>query len=256
MKNVALITGASSGIGEALATEHAKNSGDLILVARRKDKLDEIKERLEKQFGITAMVYEADLTNRDSIREMYDYLQNENIVVEYLINNAGFGGYGMFYERKWSTDQAMIDLNVYALTYITHLFLKKMIDRNKGRILNVASTAAFMPGPLQATYFATKAYVKSLSYALTEELKGTGVRVTTLCPGPTRTEFEIRSNMRGTKLFAKAQTAEYVARLGYRAMLKGQRKVITDRQQAFLIKLIPFVPMSIILNITRKLQEK
>jgi len=256
MKNIALITGASSGIGAALAEEHAKRNGDCILVARRKDLLEELQKNLVNKYGISVKILIKDLTNRNEVQDLYDEMIQNGYNISVLINNAGFGGYGKFYERKLKTDLAMIDLNVSALTHLTHLFLSEMVKKKNGKIINVASTASFMPGPLQATYFATKAFVRSFSYALTEELKGTNVTVTTLCPGPTRTEFEKRSNMNGSKLFKKAKTAQQVAVAGYKAMEKGKRMIITDRQQAFLIALMPFFPVSMVLKITRKLQEK
>ena len=149
------MTGASSGIGMEIAKIHAKHGGDLILVARRKQRLEELKEELETKYKIEVHVRVADLTLEKEVEGLYKQLKDENIRVDYLVNNAGFGGHGLFADRSWQDEKRMIELNVLALTHLTHLFLKDFIERDSGRILNVSSTASFMPGPLQ-TFFSTR----------------------------------------------------------------------------------------------------
>jgi uncharacterized protein len=257
MNKTALITGASSGIGKELAIIHAKNNGDLVIVARKKDKLDELKSLLEKEYGITVKVIVKDLSKREAAKEIYDEIKADGIQVEYLINNAGFGGFGKFYERNMEEDLEMLDLNIITLTLLTRLFLPEMIKRNSGRIMNLASIAAFMPGPLQAVYFASKAYVLSLSHAIAAEIAGTKVTITTLCPGPTLTNFAKKANMENSKLFKNGTTALYVASIGYKAMMKGKREIITDTPMKFLIKaILPFAPLKIILKQVMSMQAK
>lgn len=257
MKKVALITGASSGIGAALARIHAAQGGDLILVARRLDKLEALKAELEDQHGAHVHVIAQDLTHPEAAQHVYDRVQAAELTVDYLINNAGFGGVGKFHERKMATDLAMIQLNVTVLTALTRLFLPDMVARQQGRILNVSSTASLMPGPLQAVYFATKAFVTSFSNAIARELKGTGVTVTALLPGATATEFGQRSGMDKTALFDHTFTAEQVARDGYEAMLKGTLNRITGVTwaQRILMRLAPITPRAIILDQIMDMQQ-
>ncbi len=195
MSKTALITGASSGIGKELAIIHAQQGGNLVLVARRADKLNELKQTLESQHKVSVYVIAKDLTNANAPQEVYDEVQTQGITVDYLINNAGFGGRGKFHERSIEDDLAMINLNIVALTLLTKLFLPDFVKRNSGKILNTSSTASFMPGPLQAVYFATKTYVTFLSNAIAEELYDTNVTVTNLMPGATESEFAKTSGM-------------------------------------------------------------
>ncbi|MGV6846372.1 MAG: SDR family NAD(P)-dependent oxidoreductase, partial [Lutibacter sp.] len=180
MKKTALITGASSGIGKELAKIHAEKGGNLVLVARRAEKLNELKQELDKKYHIQVTVIAKDLTLLNAPQEIYDIVKEKGITIDYLINNAGFGGHGKFHERSLDQDLAMINLNVVALTLLTKLFLPDFVQRNSGRILNTSSTASFMPGPLQAVYFATKSYVTFLSNAIAEELYDTNITVTAL----------------------------------------------------------------------------
>lgn len=257
MKNVALITGASTGIGRELAMIHAERGGDLVVVARSKEKLEQLKSDLESKYGVQVKVMVHDLTDRPVPQKIYDEISQDGIEIEYLINNAGFGGLGEFYKRDWADDLAMINLNVVALTELTRLFLPDMVSRRSGRVLNVSSTASLMPGPLQAVYFATKAFVTSLSNALAEELRDTGVTVTALLPGATETEFGKVSGMDKTPLFEKTASARKVALDGYNGMLAGKLDVIAglNLYQRIMISLIPFTPKRIVLSETRKMQE-
>ncbi len=223
---VALITGASSGIGKELAHIHAERGGDLVIAARREDKLNEIKTELESQHGVKVIVIAKDLTLPEAPGEIYEAVQQAGVEVNFLINNAGFGGRGKFHEREWEKDLAMINLNVGALTALTRLFLPDFVKRNEGRILNVSSTAALMAGPLQAVYYATKAYVTSFSNALAEELHDTNITVTALMPGATETEFGSTSGMDQTSMFQNMFSARSVAEDGYNAMLGGELDII------------------------------
>lgn len=253
-----LVTGASSGIGMEIAKIHAKHGGDLILVARRKKRLEELKEELETKYQIKVHVKVADLTVEEEVEGLYKKLKDKNIRVDYLVNNAGFGGHGLFADRSWQDEKRMIQLNVLALTHLTHLFLKDFIERDSGKILNVSSTASFMPGPLQNIYFSTKAFVTSFSNALSNELSHTNITVTNLMPGPTATEFAKVSNTENVKIFeGKVFSAESVAQDGYRAMLKGKMNELSaitpfQRVGLFLTKL---APKKMVMSEVRKLQE-
>lgn len=257
MKNTALITGASTGIGRELAVIHAERGGDLVIVARSEDKLQELKSELESSHGIQVRVLVYDLTDREAPAQLFQQLKEEEIDIEVLVNNAGFGGLGKFYQREWADDLAMINLNVVALSELTRLFLPGMVSRGRGKVLNVSSTASLMPGPLQAVYFATKAFVTSLSNALAEELRGTGVTVTALMPGATETEFARLSGMDKTPLFEKTASARRVAEQGYNGMLAGKLDVIAGLNlfQRIQLALVPLIPKRIVLSETRKLQE-
>lgn len=257
MKNVALITGASSGIGKELAFIHAKQKGDLVIVARRKEELESIKTELENKYGVQVMTIVKDLIKSEAPQEIYDELKQAGVEIKYLINNAGFGGIGKFHEREWIKDEAMINLNIMALTSLTRIFLPDLVKRNSGRILNVASTAGFLPGPLQAVYYATKSYVISFSQAIAEELHDTNITVTALCPGPTDTEFGQISGMDKTSLFNKSYSAKMVAENGYKAMMKGKLIKVTGIafSQRLMMAFIPFSPRKMVLKQVRMMQE-
>lgn len=255
----ALITGASSGIGKEFARIHAQNGGDLVIVARRESNLIDLKNELESKYNIQAHTITKDLSINNSTQEIYDEVKSEGIEINYLINNAGFGGRGKFHERDWEKDLSMINVNIIALTHLTRLFLPDMVARNEGHVLNVSSTASLMPGPLQAIYFATKAFVTSLSNALVNELEDTNVKVSVLLPGATRTEFAQSSNMENTKLFDNNQTfsANEVAQTGYQGMLKGEMDIVAGvtPSQKFMLNFIPFTPKKMLMDRVRKIQE-
>lgn len=219
--NTALITGASGGLGEEFAKILAEKKWDLILVARSKDKLDALKTDLEKNQGISVHVIDLDLSVADAAAKLMNSIKNQNI--DLLINNAGFGDYGLFQDSDPLCIRQMIDLNIGTLTDLTRAIVPGMIARKAGRILNVASTAAFQPGPLMAVYYATKAYVLNFSLALNNELQGTGVTVTCLCPGPTQTGFATHANMGSSKLFRRGlMNAHDVSLAGIDACLNGK----------------------------------
>ncbi len=257
MKNVALITGASTGIGRQLATIHAERGNDLVIVARSADKLEAVKVELESKHAIQVVVISKDLSLPGSAKQIYDEVKAAGIEVDYLINNAGFGGHGKFHERDWKADLAMIQLNVVTLTELCRVFLPDFVARDIGRILNVSSTASLLPGPLQAVYYATKAYVTFLSNALAEELHDTNVTVTALLPGATETEFARTSGMDKTKLFKKTASARSVAQDGYDGMLAGKLDGISGVTfaQRLMLAAIPFTPKKLLLSQVRKMQE-
>ncbi|MEL6815014.1 MAG: SDR family oxidoreductase [Cyanobacteria bacterium J06598_3] len=222
-----LITGASSGIGLQLAKRFAREGNDVILVARSESKLQSLASELIETYDIQATVLRHDLTAPDAPRKIFDQVQQNNLVVDTLINNAGYGDYGEFASSEWAMQQGMLSLNMVALTQLTHLFLPGMLQRGSGKILNVASTAAFQPGPMMAVYFASKAYVLSFSEAIAAETEGTGVTVTVLCPGPTQTNFADNASMDQIALMENVSadsfpTAAEVAEYGYRSLQKGQ----------------------------------
>ncbi len=250
-----LITGATRGIGYELSKVFAEKGFNLVLVARDKDRLLDCKKEFEK-IGVKVKLIVKDLSVMDSAKEIYDELKKEKVSVNFLVNNAGFGDYGFFYENNIDTELSMIDVNITALTYLTQLFLRDMIKNKSGKILNVASVAAYLPGPKMAVYYATKAYVLSFSEALSNELKGTGVTVTALCPGPTKTEFAKRANFSNVTLFNKfAMDARSVAVIGYEGMMKGKSVVIAGFANNLQVFFIRFLPRSLLASIVRKIQD-
>lgn len=257
MKNVALITGASSGIGKELAYIHAERGGDLIIVARSEKALNELKADITRQYKNEVVVIAMDLTQPGAGKQVFAQVQSLGIQVDVLINNAGFGGLGKFHERPWETDLQMIQLNVVALAELTRQFLPGMVQRKRGKILNVSSTAAVVPGPLQAVYYATKAFVTSFSNALWEELKGTGVTVTNLMPGATDTQFAATADMGETSLFKNPTHPRKVALTGYEAMAAGKLDVFAGLSFVRKLQLLalPFTPKKIALKMIRSMQE-
>jgi short-subunit dehydrogenase len=252
----ALITGASSGIGKELARIHASRGGNLVLVARRENELESLRSELEEKFKVKVNVFQQDLSLEGAAQKIYEFCKETNIEVDYLMNNAGFGGHGYFADRPLEKDIEMIHLNIRSLVQLSHLFLQDMKKRKSGKILNTASTAGYLPGPLQATYFSTKAFVVSFSKAISHELKPFGISVTALCPGPVKTEFEFVAGMGNSKMFKNGATSHSTALKGYNAMIQGKRICISDSGLNFLIKcLVPFIPDSILLNLISKMQK-
>jgi short-subunit dehydrogenase len=251
-----LITGASQGIGLELARLFAADGAELILTARDEERLHRVAADLGSA-GSRIHVIAADLTVPDRAKKLYSEAKELGGPIHTLINNAGFGSFGPFSETDIDAELSMIQLNVSALTVLTKLAASDMIRAGSGRILNVASTAAFQPGPYVAVYYATKAYVLSLSEALHEELRGTGVTVTTLCPGPTKTAFQARAGMQRSRLTdgALVASAADVARDGYRAMKKGKRRVIAGLSNRLFVGTVRFLPRALVLRIIRTVQE-
>jgi uncharacterized protein len=256
-KLTALVTGASGGIGEELARLFAADGHGLVLVARSRDKLARLAEELRSKHGVGARVLAADLARPDSPREIFEELQGAGVEVDALVNNAGFGSYGLFAETDLQTELELLQVNVVALTHLTKLFLPGMLARRRGYVMNVASTAAFQPGPLMAVYYASKAYVLSFSEALTNECGGTGVVVSALCPGPTETGFVAAAGMGDSKLFDRAvMDARTVAVEGYRGMLAGKAIVIPGTRNNLLARSIGFFPRNLVTKVVRGIQEK
>jgi len=240
----ALVTGASSGIGYELVKILAMEGHDVALVARSADQLEKIAADLRGDFGVRAIVVPADLSDPDTPDRVFSHLREAEFQVDVLVNNAGFGSLGRFVRADTGSQVDMVQVNVSALTHLTRLYAERMVERRQGRIMNVASTAAFQPGPHMAVYFATKAYVLSLSEALAEELRHTGVTVTALCPGPTTTGFQKRAGMEHAPVGGAMVTggASGVARAGFTGMMRGRRVVIPglfNRLGTMLPRLLP-----------------
>jgi len=224
MKQFTLITGVTAGIGYELAKLFAADHFNLALVARDEVRLKSVSDELRKAHGIDVIVLPKDLSKSESPREIFEALRD--IPISILVNNAGFGSQGAFADEKLELSLNMMHVNMDALVHLTRLFLSPMLSRRQGRILNVASTAGFQPGPFTNIYYATKAFVFSFSVALAEELAGTGVTVTTLCPGFTKTEFHQRAGFQRSSRWLSMMSADEVARIGYRGLMAGKRIVI------------------------------
>jgi short-subunit dehydrogenase len=222
-RGTALVTGASLGIGRELARVFAENGHPLVLSARSEDKLRELARELETRHGVRVDVVPADLGDPATPKRLFDEVAEKNLRIDYLVNNAGFGTTGPFLETDLGREMEMVRLNVAALTELSHRFGRGMAERRSGGILNIASTAAFQPGPNMAVYYATKAYVLSFSEALAEELRASGVRVAAYCPGPVDTEFARTAGNADSVLFRLgAARPEAVARDAYRSLMRGR----------------------------------
>ncbi|MFZ1979613.1 MAG: SDR family oxidoreductase [Bacteroidota bacterium] len=254
-KQTVLITGATGGIGYALAEIFARNGYNLALTGRNLEKLTSIKDRWERQYNIDIKHCLKDLAVSTTPDEMYQALHAEMIEVDILVNNAGFGLLGEFSRLSLSDQLEMLQVNITALTHLTRLFLPDMIQRKQGKILNVASTAAFLPGPGMAVYYASKAYVLSFSAALSHEVRSSGITVTALCPGPTNTGFQARAGMAHANIFKRmsVMSAEEVAAIGYRGLLKGKPIVVTGTLNTLSAFSTRFMPRQWLMNIVEKL---
>lgn len=253
-KQAALITGASAGLGLEFACQLAASGWNLVLVARSADKLETLAQELRTAYNITAQIIALDLSRADATDTLMQAIKDTP--VDLLINNAGFGDFGLFQDTDPTRTRQMIDLNVGTLTDLTRAILPQMITRKHGRILNVASVAAFQPGPLMAVYYATKAYVLSFSEALSNELQGTGITVTCLCPGPTKTSFEKNAHLGSSKLFKRGlMDAKTVVRIALDACMHGKALIIPgwkNRIGAFVTR---FVPISTAAKVARFVQS-
>lgn len=251
------MTGASGGIGYALADLLAAEGCDLILVSRSEDKLREIAGRLQSAHGISARVIAQDLAHASAPEAIFDRVNEAGLCVDFLINNAGFGTHGFFAQSSLANQLEMLQVNATALTHLTRLFLPAMVQKGAGKILNVASTAAFQPGPLMAVYYASKAYVLSFSEAIAHELRGSGVTVTTLCPGPTTTGFQRRAGVGDTPLMqGRIADAASVAAAGLRGMMQAKAVVIPGARNRLLVFFFRFMPRRLALAAVRRIQEK
>jgi short-subunit dehydrogenase len=255
-KQTALITGASAGLGREYARLFAKDGHDLVLVARRRERLDELARELAAAHGITCMVIAADLAAHSACQHIADQVQSAGRTIDFLVNNAGFGKRGAFAQSDVRPQLEMIDVNMRALVELTHLFLPGMLQRKQGRILNIASIAGFVPGPFMATYYASKAFVVSLTEALAQELRGTGVTATASCPGPTATEFGDVAGSSKSNLFKRpVANATSVARHGYRAMLAGTVVAIPGLKNKLSVQSVRIAPRAVVRAIAAKLNS-
>jgi len=252
-----LITGASAGIGREFSHIFAEHGHNLVLLARNGDRLTALAAELSNQYHVKTVVIAKDLGVPGSAQEVFAELQRRNIPISILINNAGFGTRGAFAKGDLKSFREMIEVNVTSLVELTHLFVQPMIKAGRGRILNVSSTAAFQPGPMMAIYYATKSFVSSFSYALGEELSGTGVTVTTLCPGPTKTEFSKRADLPDSKRSQGFWTMEArpVAEAGYRALMTGKKVKIPGLINWVGCRLTRVAPKKLAAGIARKVIE-
>lgn len=252
-----LITGASYGIGEDFARIFASEKFDLVLTARSRDKLEALARELSQTYRVEVSVIDEDLADPEAPRRIFETLEREGKQIDVLVNNAGFGLHGEVSTMDRNEILSMIQLNITALTDLTRLFLPGMRARRLGKILNVASTAAFQPGPLMAVYYATKAYVLSFSEALNEEVRGTGVNVTCLCPGPTRSEFQKRAGMEDMALFTHASMpSRPVAEAGFKALMKGRPLIIPGFLNKFVAFTTRLSPRALVPRIVRALQSR
>lgn len=247
----ALITGASSGIGRELARVFAREKYDLVLVARSANKLQDLASELKPA---KVRIIAKDLTLAASPGEIFAEVSK----VDVLVNNAGYTVFGKFAETPLADELNMIQLNIVSVVALTKLYLPGMVQARGGRVMNVASTAAFQPGPLMAIYYATKAFVLSFSEAISNELRGTGVTVTALCPGPTESGFAERGQVEDSGLFKgrKLMTSKEVAEIGYRALMEGRSTVIAGLKNRVMAESTRFIPRSVAAEIARKMQDR
>mgnify|MGYP000057386624 CR=1 FL=1 len=252
----ALVTGGASGLGYEFALLLAKDSYNLILIDIDTIKLEKTKKELQDKFNSDVTILVKDLSIANIADEIFNEIKDTPIDV--LINNAGFGIFGTFANTDWQRESAMLNLHIMATTHLTKLLLTGMTDRGNGKILNMSSLAAFQPGPLMAIYYASKAYILSFSEAIANELKGTGVTVTVLCPGQTKTSFQnvVSQDTSENKIGFNIACPKQVAAYGYKAMLKGKTVVVPGRINKFLSKLPRIMPRNVAASIVRQIQEK
>jgi short-subunit dehydrogenase len=256
LRPVALVTGASSGIGLELARILAREGHDLILVARREPQLSALANEVKTRYGADATVITADLSLAEGPQQVYDAVASAGLAVDILVNNAGLGGHGRFSDTDPGPEQRILAVNVVALTNMTKLFLPAMASRGSGRILNVASTAAFQPGPFMAVYYASKAYVLSFTEALAEEVSGTGVSATALCPGVVPTGFQGAANLSEDLPLSKspgAKSAEFVAQAAYDGMMRGKRIVIPGAINKIGVQSLRVSPRRAVVTLVKRL---
>ena len=255
-----LITGASDGIGYELAIRFAKHGNDLILVARRQQILEQFAHELQQQYKIKAVPIPLDLSKADSADRLYQQIKELNRPVDVLINNAGFGDYTFFPDANITKTLQMLQLNITSLTHLTRLIVPDMVEKKQGKIMNVASIAAFQPGPLMAVYYASKAYVLSFSQALDQELKSSGIRVSALCPGVTTTGFQDAAGLEGSKLMGRVgllseMTAAEVAEIGYRKFMRNKRIIIPGFMNKVSVAMNRFFSRKFMTKVIYKMQE-
>jgi short-subunit dehydrogenase len=255
LKRNTLITGASSGIGLHLAHEFAKNGHSLVLIAPVETELQKIAREFERDHQVTVRVIAKDLREEGAAQEIFDDVQAHE-PIEILVNNAGHGQRGKFWEIPIETDISMLELNILAYLRLTKLFLPMLVAKKNGRILNTASVAGFIPGPMQAVYHATKAFVLSWSEALSTELDETGVTVTALCPGATDTDFFEKADAQETKAFQSAMAPQDVAKIGYDALMEGKRVVVTGAANKAMVFSRHLTPVGVQTRMNEKMYQE
>lgn len=255
-RETALITGASGGLGYEFAKLFARNHFNLVLVARSGGKLDQIAHQISQDFGVSVKTIAKDLSVTSSPEEIFSELKRAEIEIDILVNNAGFATYGFFSETDLNDELKMMQLNMVTLTHLTKLILTRMKQRERGKILNIASTAAFQSGPLMAVYYASKAYVLSFSEALSNELNGTNISVSVLCPGPTKSGFQQRASMEESKLVSNRNLmdAKTVARIGYQGLMANKTIIIPGLKNRLMVFFVRFLPRRLIVQIVRNMQ--
>lgn len=258
MQKYTFITGATSGIGYELALHCALRGHNLILTGRNEPVLKKMAEELTKRFSIAVNPITIDLSELDAPERLWEKANNNDMTVDILINNAGAGIYGPFSNSLWHDQLNMLNVNIIALTRLTRLALPGMISRGEGKILNIASTAGFRPGPLMAVYFASKAFVISFSQALSEELRGSGVTVTSFCPGATRTNFAKTAGLDESQFFKLKKQADpkSVAVAAYNSMMKGQELAVHGLVNRVMVFVLKFIPRRVVLYLSRSVREK
>ncbi|MGM0881330.1 MAG: SDR family NAD(P)-dependent oxidoreductase [Bacillota bacterium] len=257
MRKTVLITGVSGGIGKELADRFAKGGHNIVLVARSESKIVELAQEYRKKYGIQATVIAKDVAAPGVPEEIFTELKEKGITLDYLVNNAGFGLFGTFMETDMEQEVNMIDVNIKALTVMTKLFLPDMVKRGQGGVMNVASLVGFFPGPMMSVYYATKAYVLSFTEALANEVSGTGVTVTALCPGLTSTGFVDRSGMGASKMLKGAiMEAGQVAEEGYRGFLRGKTLIMPGARNRFIAFMPRLLPRMMMTRIIRSSQDR
>lgn len=256
MGKTVLITGASKGIGRELAIVFAQQGYDLVLIARSKDLLAGLSKKLDRKYGVIVTVIEKDLTRTEAPEEIWEELKDREINI--LVNNAGFGDYKEFAHSEWEKQNLMVQLNVTALMHMTRLFLPAMEERGEGKILNLASTAAFLPGPNMSVYYATKAAVLSFSQAVSKEVRKSNVTVTALCPGPTSTNFENAAGLVNSRLFhsLKVTSARKVAVYGYKSLMKGKPVAVEGISNKLMVLGAKLAPRGLVLTMIDQIQSK
>lgn len=253
----ALVTGATSGIGYELSRLLASNGFNLVLVARNQKRLEEVQQELSLDFSINTEIIPKDLALPSAPKEIFNELQQKSIHIDILVNNAGFNEYGPFSATDMAKEIQMLQVNIASLTSLTKLFLPGMMAQHYGKILNLGSTGSFAPGPLNAVYCATKAYVLSFSEAIAEELQGTGVTVTVLCPGATRTEFAQRAQMEDVKIFqGRVMSAKRVAEIGYNALMMGNITMVAGWSNQLTMLSLRLIPRIMVARISKRMMMR
>lgn len=257
MNKLALITGATGGLGKEFIKLHASSGGSLILVGRNNNKLSKLKYNIENKYNVTVFIIAVDFNDINAAETIYSEVKKLNLSVDYLINNAGLGGQGSFIDRTMGQDMNLFNVNMMVPTKLMKLFIPEFVKRGSGKILNVSSSAALTPGPLQAEYYATKAYLTSLSNAISYELKDTGVTLTTLMPGAMDTGFAKAGGLTDTKMFSNGVSPVKVAEEGYKSMLKGKLNVFAGLpgwQRPF-VNLMPLMPKKSVMKFVENQQS-